>query len=160
MKMIPASNRLIFGFGYGKILEFDTMIEAGRDVSNDAEGHKGMITSLGITPDGGLAITGGIDGYMRLWHLNDMNDRFYVKGFDGSYVSGVDITPDGRFAVMVSLNNALILWDIKKWEMVAMYLAPACLTCVAIFSSGENIVCGTMSGELIMLKLKNFNWIN
>lgn len=81
------------------------------------EGHKHAVTSVAITPDGRLAVSGSDDFSVRAWDLNTGTCLTTLKGHaDG--VHDVTVTPDGRLAASISGiddGNARI-WDLRTGE--------------------------------------------
>jgi WD40 repeat protein len=101
-------------------------------------GHQNRILHLSVSRDWKRALTGGMDGTVRLWDLDKGKE---LKSFDcEALVGGVAISPDGRYGlaraggyaikdgkavvegrVMVQAEGTVRLWDlgggkeIKRW---------------------------------------------
>lgn len=45
------------------------------------ESHSPQLFSLAISPEGGLGVTGGVDGQLRIWETRDGSIRVLVRIF-------------------------------------------------------------------------------
>jgi WD40 repeat protein len=95
------------------------------DPAGTLTGHAGNITSLTITPDGGLLASAGREGTVRLWRLPsgepagvlDVHER-PVSWDLGSRdeVGRLTVTADSRFLVAGSRNGRLRTWRLPSGE--------------------------------------------
>ncbi len=74
------------------------------------EGHRDPVLATAVSPDSGRALSGGMDGSVRLW---DLRSRAAVSAWVGHQgaVSAVAFTPDGREALSGSWDKTARLWD-------------------------------------------------
>ena len=77
------------------------------------EGHSDPVLCLAVSADGGRALSGSMDGTVRLW---DLGARQLLSVFEGheSTVSAVAFTSDGRGALSGSWDRTLKLWDLAS----------------------------------------------
>ncbi len=77
------------------------------------EGHADPVLCLAVSSDGGRALSGSMDGTVRLW---DLGARQLLSVFEGheSTVSAVAFTADGRRAVSGSWDKTLRVWDLAS----------------------------------------------
>ena len=80
------------------------------------KGHTNEVKSVGITPDGRLAISGSFDGSVRLWDLSSGELLHTLEG--PSYVASVSITPDGCCVVSGSWDETIRLWDLSSGKLL------------------------------------------
>jgi WD40 repeat protein/serine/threonine protein kinase len=75
------------------------------------EGHADPVLCLAVSADGGRALSGGMDGTVRLW---DLGTRQLLATFEGheSTVSAVAFSADGRRAISGSWDRTLKVWDL------------------------------------------------
>lgn len=66
-----------------------------------------------LTPDGGLALTGGNDGGVRLWDLVGGRCLRTLEG-RGLGVGSCDVSADGRYAVSAYSGVGIRFWDLEE----------------------------------------------
>jgi len=72
------------------------------------------IQPMAISPDGSILITGGPDGFLRLW---DTRTCRLVRQIDqGSYIKGLRFSPTGDRIIAGSANGIGIIWDARTGE--------------------------------------------
>jgi WD40 repeat protein len=97
-------------------------------------GHPtGGIRRLAFTPDGKQLVSGGFDGYLRVWDLASRKEVRAIK-VEGGTVYSLALSPDGRMAATAG-RDGLKLWNLaagtevpseamNKHECVAVAFAP------------------------------------
>jgi Tol biopolymer transport system component len=74
------------------------------------------VTSVAISPDGRLALSGSVDKTLRLWDLATGKEVRRLKGHADS-CEGI-FSPDGKQVLSFSADKTLRLWDLKTGELV------------------------------------------
>jgi WD40 repeat protein len=77
------------------------------------EGHKGYVTSVAVSPDGGRLLSGGNDATVILWDTKTRAEIHRMQGQKGR-VDCVAFLPDGRRAVSCGLDTMLHMWDLES----------------------------------------------
>jgi WD40 repeat protein len=77
-------------------------------------GHRGMVSSVAIAPDGSWLATGGQDGIVRIWDTVTGQEKASLGGHDG-LVSAVAISPDGGWLATVSHDGTVWIRDTASW---------------------------------------------
>src|SRR5438876_1807029 len=89
-----------------------------------AEGpkHEGEISSCAFGPESTFVLSGGWDGYLRLW---EATTGAHVTGFQVSTkpVSTCAISPDGKQWLSGTLEGMLARWDALTHEQISTFLA-------------------------------------
>jgi len=80
-------------------------------------GHLAEVTSLSISPDGRVAVSGSKDKTLKIWDLMTGREVRELKGHSAG-VASVAITPDGRFALSGSEDGTLKLWNLATGDPV------------------------------------------
>ena len=97
----------------GKLLRRKTLRE-GR-LLKTLIGHTNTISTVAITTDGRLAISGSRDRDLRIWVISTGVCLRSLQGHR-DLVSCVDLSQDKRFAVSGSWDNTLCLWALATGE--------------------------------------------
>jgi WD40 repeat protein len=82
--------------------------------------HSGKITSLAISPDGEILVSGCTDKTINIWHLQTGNLVRTLKGDLGA-VSSVAISPDGNFLAMGISEHPqgnVKVWHLKTGKLI------------------------------------------
>jgi len=80
-------------------------------------GHKINVTAVDIDLAGRFAISGDLNGNLRLWEMRTLTCQREWQGHDQK-VSSVDMSSDGRLALTGSEDGGIILWDLQKEEEI------------------------------------------
>ena len=76
-------------------------------------GHKDLVSSLAVTPDGSLLASGSNDGTICLWRLPGGQRSATLRGHKDR-VCFLAITPDGRLLSSASRDHSLRLWHLPS----------------------------------------------
>ncbi len=81
--------------------------------------HTSTITAVGVTPVGGLLVSGCDDGQIAITRLKDSET---LKSFKGHKSAVLDIAchPSGRVALSISTDNTLRMWDLTRGTCAAV----------------------------------------
>jgi WD40 repeat protein len=118
----PDNSIIAAGTGYnnsGHINIYDSQYNLLRTLL----GHSSRTTSLVFTVDGQYLISGGYDGYIRVWNYNTGNIVTYFQ--HGTYTNGgtdvrLSISSDGQYLASSGdgYNVAVKIWKISDWSLI------------------------------------------
>ena len=98
------------------------------------EGHVDTVTSVSVTPDGAMIVSGSYDHTMRVWDARAGVCRAMLP----VSVKTLSITHDGSTVVMGDWNNTVCVWDPMSKVLLATWQAPSIIERVEV-TSGEPI---------------------
>lgn len=107
----PTSSLLAIADDSGKIQYVST--DTGKIVSG-FPAHKGkkQITTLDYTPNGKWLVTGGENGFVKIWNVGLKEPDRLITGIPGD-VQLVRFSPDGKWLLILSSEGPLRLWDME-----------------------------------------------
>ncbi len=76
-------------------------------------GHSDVVSSLAITPDGTLLVSGSYDKSLRVWDMND-GDCIHVMSGHSKGIGKILITPDGNRVISLAFDGTIRVWDMKS----------------------------------------------
>ena len=122
--------------------------------------HKDAVTSVSITPNGKMAISGSMDNNCILWDLQTGKPIQILKGHTG-WVTSVSITPDGKRAISASRDGTCIFWDFQVGYYLKkpLYGHSDAVTCVSITPNGKFAISGSEDETCILWDLQTGNRI-
>ena len=117
------------------------------------EGHSDPILTVAASPDGGRALSGGMDASLRLWDLAGRQLLSVLNGH-AETVSSVAFAPDGRSLVSGSWDRTARLWDIASSRTVRSFEGHAeQVSCVAVSPDGATLLTGSWDSTLRLWQL-------
>jgi WD40 repeat protein len=79
-------------------------------------GHKGLVWSVAISPDGQFVLSGAKDGTVCLWELS--SGRLLASyDWDIGTIQYVAFAPDGMTAAVAGHTGTVILWDVDPSDL-------------------------------------------
>jgi WD40 repeat protein len=92
------------------------------DLPVAAEGHEGEVYGAAYSPEGGLLLTAGWDGWLRLW---DAQTGSHVHGFRaaGKPLASCAVSPDGKNYLSGSMEGLLGIWDAGTCQVSQTFVA-------------------------------------
>jgi len=91
------------------------------------EGHTDAVFMIAVSADGTKALSGSLDGTMRLWDLETRSEIRTLQAHSGG-VFAVAISPDGTRAVSNSMSSSLFsddgvrIWDLETGDLIHQIL--------------------------------------
>ena len=80
---------------------------------NSFASQQGGVQCTALSPDGKLALSGGVDGTVKLWEAASGQELKSFVGHRGSVLS-VAFSPDGKFALSGDSHGTIKLWELAN----------------------------------------------
>ena len=87
------------------------------ELVKELKGHEGSVTALEVAPDGPQLISGGADGTLRQWKIEDGSVVREIK-HDGA-VTALAVRPDGKRFASAGTNGIAKIWNAGDGKLVA-----------------------------------------
>jgi WD40 repeat protein len=107
-------------------------------------GHSHIISSLVISADSKILISGSRDKTIKMWELETGELIRTLKGHrDGVYA--LALSPDGQIIASGSADKTIKLWHLETGELLGTFIGHGnTVTAVAFTASGEILVSGSL----------------
>jgi len=86
-------------------------------IKNRLNGHKGYVQSIAISPDSSICASGGQDGDVMLWDLQEGKHLYSLDS--GGKIHCICFSPN-RYWLCASTDNSIIVWDLESKEIIEM----------------------------------------
>jgi WD40 repeat protein len=109
----PNKNLLAVGLDTGVIqyYELDTLKEVwSHQAHSSPDAQKARVISLAFTPDGRTLASAGMDGTVRLWHVETKQELMHFEGMP-CQVNHLAFAPDGLTLAAALHNGEIWLWQ-------------------------------------------------
>jgi phage FluMu protein Com len=91
-----------------------------RRLAATAKAHRGPATTLAVSPDGRLLVTGGDDHAVRVWDAATGRCVATLSGHTGD-VNAVAFSPDGSRIASAGDDRILRLWNVETFQPVGTF---------------------------------------
>lgn len=160
MAAIAQSGIIYYGTNVGKVKVLDSSNPKDMYILYDNIAHDRFVSSLAISIQGDLLVSGSHDGKVKLWKIVRKNLSF-LHSFEEHQgkVQSVAISADGRWIVSGGDDSTIKLWDTDKKEVKQSFLGHKRLRggqgvkSVAISANGQTIVSGGYDAKINLWKV-------
>jgi len=107
------TNSLMVSVGWDKQVKVWDMTKGKLAVNH--QGHGGYINTTMVSPDGSLCATGGKDGKIMLW---DLNDKQFLYSLEASDEIHALVFSPSRYWLTAATTSGIKIWDLETKALV------------------------------------------
>jgi WD40 repeat protein len=117
-------------------------------------GHEGVVSSVAVTPDGRLIVSGSYDRTVAVWDL-ETGARIRQLAGHRDPVSSVAVAPDGRRIASASYDRTVVVWDLESDAHIhRLFGHKDSVSSVAVTPDGHRIVSGSKDETIAVWDLE------
>ncbi len=143
------------GFSYRFLPFLGTVLFAAGTVAEEGRillvrtfpGHKGVVSEVQFSPDGTYLATAGIDGSIRLWHVDDGQLHATLDG-NGGGIRSIAFGPGGDVLLAGRDDRTLKLWSIPGVKPDSFAVQGSPVRALLLCRDGRRLVSGGEDGVL------------
>ncbi|MBJ01556.1 MAG: hypothetical protein CMK00_01655 [Planctomycetes bacterium] len=111
------------------------------------EGHRGIVTSIAVSPNGTLLASSSVDQTVRLWDMENKAEPMILRG--GGVPTSVAFSPDGSLVLSGDDAGIVSLWDTRSGQnLIGLEVDAHSVSWVGMSPDGATILsayeCGAM----------------
>ncbi len=111
-------------------------------------GHNSAVSAVYLGWDASVALSGSVNGAVRLWDMATLTERFALTGHK-AFISSVVLSADGRYVLSASADASARVWDALTGEGIRTYQGHAGpVTAAALTGDGRCVLTASMDGSI------------
>jgi WD40 repeat protein len=121
------------------------------------KGHQSWVHALRHTLDGNQLISGGCEGRLIWWSINDPEPK-PTRTIDAhkGWIRAIELSPDGTRLVSVGNDLVIRLWDVATGEKITEWGGHEKHIYSALFHpDGQHLLAGDLGGKLHLWEIAN-----
>lgn len=122
------------------------------------KGHDSWVRTLQFTPDGAQFVSGGCDGKLIWWSINEPEPK-PIRTIDAhqGWIRALALHPDGNQLASVGNDLAVRLWDVASGTKIAEWSGHEKHIYSALFHpDGKQLLTGDLGGKLHLWNLGDY----
>jgi guanine nucleotide-binding protein subunit beta-2-like 1 protein len=141
------TNPLIISCGWDKLVKVWTLSNCTK--LYDLVGHTAFVSTVTVSPDGSLCASGGKDGIVMLWDLNEGKRLYTLEA--GGCIYALQFSPT-RYWLCAATDKNIKVWDLEskivvkellpEWEPRSKKAISNFCTCLAWSADGQTLFSG------------------
>jgi guanine nucleotide-binding protein subunit beta-2-like 1 protein len=113
VKFLPGEEPLILSSYWDGIIKLWKI--SSNQVKSKLPGHKGYIMCLAVSPDGSLCASGGKDGTVMLWDIQEEKHLYSLESAD--IITSLCFSPN-RYWLCASTYSGIKIWDLETKNLL------------------------------------------
>ena len=117
--------------------------------------HRGGVRSAAFSPNGKTALTGGVDGTVKLWEVATGRELQSFASHQGS-VLNVGFSPDGKVALSGGVDGTVKVWEVASGRELRSFVGHRVgVRSVAFSPDGKVALSGDSEGTVKLWEVAN-----
>lgn len=148
--VLSQDGQILITGSYRKIKVWRTSCQEGNIILLDTEplhtlmGHSHIVSSLAISADAKLLVSGSRDKVIKIWQLETGELLHTLKGHRDA-VLAIALSPDGQIIASGSADKTIKLWHLQTGSLLGTFTGHAnTVTALAFTASGDMLVSGSL----------------
>jgi hypothetical protein len=150
--MDESGELAVLGYRNGKVHllgDLPASLSRGGAQTVDYFGHRGVVTSLVVSPDRGLAASGASDGLVRIWDVETRSPSPFLLRHPAGPINALAFSSDGRWLVSAGPGSARV-HELATGSLVNEIEVEGDATAVAFAPDGRIVAVGDAAGNIIL----------
>ncbi len=140
-----SNDLLVVASEFDSDLQVVNVTESRNDVIDSKYAE---ITTVGYFPHLSFAVTGDLDGNVRLWDVEKMNQQELVGSCKGQ-ITALDISPKGVRVAATTLNGQVCVFDaMTQQTLFNTSVSDSIVLAVSLNTDGSELFVSTINGSL------------
>ncbi len=110
-----ATTPLVVSCGFDKLVKIWDLSARNPTLAFNHVGHTGYVNTVAVSPDGTLCASGGKDGTVMLWDLNDPKHLYSLEA--GNIIHSLIFSPT-RYWLCAATEKSIKIWDLVHKTIV------------------------------------------
>jgi WD40 repeat protein len=112
------------------------------------KGHQAGVMDVAVTPDRKRAISVALDGTIKIWNLEGIEETASLSGHQDK-VTKIVITPDGKRAISTSRDHTAIVWNLENFQpLLTLKGHTHWVSDIAVMADNRHAVSASWDGTL------------
>jgi guanine nucleotide-binding protein subunit beta-2-like 1 protein len=99
--------------GWDKLVKFWNLADS--KLKYDLKGHEGYVNTVAVSIDASLCASGGKDGKVRLWDLQEAKEMFRLEA--GAAINSLCFAPN-RYWLCAGTQTSIKIWDLESKNVI------------------------------------------
>ncbi len=129
-------------------------LKTGELINNIKDAHADKVTTLAISPNGQILVSGSADKTIKIWDIKTGKLSITIPAHEGQ-VNAIAISPDGQTLASVGSDRLMKLWNIKTGSRILTRIPDKeyGVNALAFSRDGSILVSGSNDGTIRLWNL-------
>ena len=121
--------------------------------------HTQKVTSLALSHNGKILVSGSADKTVKIWELSSKNEPFTISAFS-SAITALAISPNDDIVAIASLDNNIRLRRLEDGKLIASIPTDSSIACLSFSGDGKLLAAGGFNHNITLWELTTRQLMN